>query len=147
MRVAFVRHDPFGSVVSRVLRSAGARPVRVPASSNGEAAAIAARVDVVDRGDRFGVKVDLPGVNKEDIKVAVEGASVSVSAAARAPVEAEGGPKPIRVLRAERPASKYARTLQLPAEVDGDAAEASFENGVLTLSLPKRVQAAQITVR
>jgi len=35
----------------------------------------------------------------------------------------------------------------LPVEVDGDAAEASFENGVLTLNLPKRVQAAQITVR
>jgi len=103
-------------------------------------------VDVVDKGDRFGIKVDLPGVNKEDISVAVEGASVSVSAA-RAATDAPDEPKQIRILRAERAASKYTRTLRLPAEVDGDAAEASFENGVLTLNLPKRVQAAQITVR
>ena len=146
MRVAFVRHDPLGSILADVLRSAGARASGVATHAEGEAAAIPARVDVIDKGDRFGVKVDLPGVSKEDINIAVEGANVSVSAAARAIAEPEGAPKQI-VLRAERGASKYARTLQLPVEVDGDAAEASFENGVLTLNLPKRVQAAQITVR
>jgi len=146
MRVAFVRHDPFGSVLAKVLRSAGARAADVSNQADGDAPAIPARVDVVDKGDRFGVKVDLPGVSKEDINIAVEGANVSVSAATRATAEADGAPKQI-VLRAERTASKYARTLQLPAEIDGDAAEATFENGVLTLNLPKRIQAAQITVR
>jgi HSP20 family protein len=102
---------------------------------------------VVDKGDRFSVKVDLPGVSKEDINVAVEGARLSVSGARR-PVAANGAaPEQIKVLRAERPATRYARTLQLPQEVDGNAADASFENGVLTLTLPKRVQLTQITVR
>jgi HSP20 family protein len=146
MRVAFVRHDPLRSMLTDVLRSAGARAAGVPTHIEGDAAAIPARVDVVDKGDRFGIKVDLPGVSKEDINIAVEGANVSVSAAARATAEPESAPKQI-VLRAERAAPKYARTLQLPAEVDGNAAEASFENGVLTLNLPKRIQAAQITVR
>ena len=146
MRVAFVRHDPFGSRLAGVLRPVGVRAAGVPNQADSEAVAIPARVDVVDKGDRFGVKVDLPGVTKEDINIAVEGAKVSVSATTRAPAEAEGAPKQI-FLRAERATSKYARTLQLPAEVDGDAAEAIFENGVLTLNLPKRIQAAQITVR
>src|SRR5689334_16988428 len=130
MRVAFVRQDPFGSVLAGVLRPVGVRAAGVPHQADGEVAAIPARVDVV-------VKGDLPGVSKEDINIAVEGANVSVSAATRAAAEADGAPKQI-VLRAERAASKYARTLQLPAEVDGDAAEATFENGVLTLNLPKR---------
>jgi len=147
MRVAFVRRDPFGSVLASVLRPVGVRRAAgVSNQAEGEAAAIPARVDVVDKGDRFSVKIDLPGVSKEDINIAVEGTNVSVTAAKRATAAADGAPKQI-VLRAERAASKYARTLQLPAEVDGDAAEATFENGVLTLNLPKRIQAAQITVR
>jgi len=144
MRV-FVRHDPVGSVLAGVLRSAGARAggvQRRPVDAND---AMPARVDVVDKGDRFGIKVDLPGVSREDIQVAVEGANVSVTAAPGA-AGAAAASKQI-VLRAERPAPKYARTLQLPAEVDSEAAEATFENGVLTLNLPKRIQAAQIVVR
>jgi len=145
MRVALVRHDPFGSWLAGALRP-GVRPVRAPAQSNGDAAAIPARVDVVDKGDRFAVKVDLPGVNKEDINVAVEGARVSVSATTRASGASEAEPKQITILRAERGGAKYARTLQLPAEVDADAAEATFENGVLSLALPKRVQVMKIVV-
>ena len=141
MRVAFVRHAPLGSVLASFPGSADDHPIRAQAKPG----ATPARVDVVDKGDRFAIKVDLPGVSKEDISVAIEGASVSVTAARAAPSADES--KQIRILRLERPALKYTRTLQLPAEVDGDAAEASFENGVLTLNLPKRVQAAQITVR
>src|SRR5215468_8299144 len=104
MRVAFVRHDPFGSLLAGVLRPVGVRAAGVPNQGDGEVVAIPARVDVVDKGDRFGVKVDLPGVTKEDINIAVEGAKVSVSATTRAPAEAEGAPKQI-FLRAERATS------------------------------------------
>ena len=144
MRVAFVRRDPVGSVLAGVLRSAGVRSVRVVRRPDAETAVIPARVDVVDKGDRFGIKVDLPGVSRNDINVAVEGAQVSVSATTRVDT---AEPNQITVLHAERRAPKYARTVQLPAEVDGEAAEAIFENGVLTLNLPKRNQPAQIAVR
>jgi len=144
MRVAFVRHDPFGPVLAGFLRPGG-QPVRASAQTNGEAAALPARVDVVDKGDRFIVKVDLPGIGKDEINVTVEGARVSVTATARS--AAENASHEQIVLRAERGTAKYARTVQLPAEVDGDAAEASFANGVLSLSLPKRVQTRQIVVR
>jgi len=147
MRVAFVRHDPSGPVLAGVRRPAGVRPAVASAGQDHEVEAIPARLDVVDKGDRFSVKVDLPGVSKEDINVAVEGARLSVSGARRPVAANSAAPEQIKVLRAERPATRYARTLQLPQEVDGNAADASFENGVLTLTLPKRVQLTQITVR
>lgn len=146
MRVAFVRHDPFRSVLAGVLRPRGASPARASDQPGRDVAAIPARLDVVDRGDRFAVTVDLPGVNKDDINVAVEGARVSVTGTARV-AESGAASDPIKVLRAERRARNYARTVQLPAEVDAGAAEARFENGVLSLTLPKRVLARQITVR
>lgn len=124
MRVAFVRHVP---------------PL--------EGDTVPARLDVVDKGDRYSVMVDLPGVSKEDLDVAVEGARVTVSGAARPAVATGDMPAQIKVLRAERRATRYARTLQLPAEIDGDAADARLENGVLTLSLPKRVHLTQVMVR
>lgn len=146
MRVAFVRHDPFRSVLAGVLHPHGASPARACGQPGHDTAAIPARLDVVDRGDRFAVTVDLPGVSREDINVAVEGARVSVTGTARS-AENGAASDPIKVLRAERRARNYARTVELPAEVDGDAAEARFENGVLSLTLPKRVLARQITVR
>lgn len=123
MRVAFVRPD-----------------------RSGEVATVPARLDVVDKGDRFSVLVDLPGVSKEDVHIDVEGARLTVSGATRT-AAGDSKPEQIKVLRSERRATKYARTLHLPAEVDGDAADARLENGVLTLTLPKRVALTQITVR
>jgi len=54
-----------------------------------------------------------------------------------------------RVLHAERYATQYARSFELPAEVTEDGAEAAFENGVLKLALPKRatVTSKRLTVR
>jgi len=53
------------------------------------------------------------------------------------------------VLHAERYATQYARSFELPAEVTEDGAEAAFENGVLKLALPKRatVTSKRLTVR
>jgi len=135
-------------VLAGVLRPHDAQPVRASSQRDAEVAAVPARLDVVDRGDRFSVKVDLPGLSKEDISVAVEGDRVSVNAAAKTVGLAQNGAQPeqIRVLWSERRTLKYARTVQLPQQVDGDAAQAVFENGVLTLTLPKRVQATRITV-
>jgi HSP20 family protein len=133
-------------VLAGVLRPYGAFTERASGQPARAAAAIPARLDVVDMGDRFGVTVDLPGVSKEDINVAVEGARVSVTGVARA-TENGAATDPVKVLRTERGVRNYARTVALPAEIDGDAAEARFENGVLSLTLPKRVLARQITVR
>jgi HSP20 family protein len=109
--------------------------VPVATRANELPAAVRARMDVLDKGDKYEVLVDLPGVKKEDINVTVEGARVSIAAEAKGTRETRDGD---RVLHTERFASSYARSFELPAEVTEDGAEAGFENGVLKLALPKR---------
>jgi HSP20 family protein len=98
-----------------------------------------ALMDVVDKGDAFEVKVDMPGVKKEDIEVSIEGTRVSIRAETQTTKEEKEGE---RVLHTERFAAMYARTFELPAEVTEAGAEARYEDGVLTLMLPKRAPLA-----
>jgi HSP20 family protein len=97
-----------------------------------------ARMDVLDKGEKFEVKVDLPGVRKEDIDVSVEGHRVSISARLKEEKEVKEGD---RVLHSERSYTSYARVFELPVEVSDAGAEAAYDNGVLTLTLPKKASA------
>ncbi len=77
-------------------------------------------------------------MKKEDIDVSVEGHRVSISAKVKEEKEVKEGD---RVLHAERSYTSYARVFELPVEVSDTGAEAAYENGVLTLALPKRASA------
>jgi HSP20 family protein len=94
-----------------------------------------ALMDVVDKGDHFEVKVDMPGVKKEDIEVSIEGNRVAIRAETQSTKEQKEGE---RVLHTERFAAMYARTFELPVDVSEAGAEARYEDGVLALTLPKR---------
>ena len=89
------------------------------------------RIDVLENDHAYVVVLDMPGVGKERLKVSVEGE----------PAAAE------RVLYRERSAPTYARTVVLPADVDQASSQARFENGVLTLTLAKRVPAGATQIR
>lgn len=134
-----VRRDlfgaPFGSLFDEFLADFG-RDWMAPMRWTPELPLVArARMDVVDKGASYEVTVDLPGVKKEDINVAVEGARVSITAESKTEKEVKEGE---RVLHSERYAARYARSFELPAEVTETGADARFDNGVLTLTLPKR---------
>lgn len=111
----------------------------------GEDNVVAARVDIHDKGTAFEVLADLPGVAKNDVKVTVEDNRVSIEAEAKREQERKDGE---RVVYSERFASKFVRAFTLPAEVDSNGAKAKLEDGVLTLTLPKKasVIAKQLTV-
>ena len=134
-----VRREPAGSLFDEIFSDffnrggwhVSARPTELPA-------AVRARMDVVDKGDKYAVVLDLPGVRKEDISVTIDGARVAVSAESKGEKEVKNGDK---VLHTERYASSYVRSFELPAEVTEEGADAAFENGVLRLTLPKRAQA------
>jgi len=98
-----------------------------------------ARMDLVEKADTFEVEVDLPGVNKDDIQVDIQGNRVSISAQSKSEKEQKEGD---RVLYSERYAASYARSFDLPQDVDDEKSEATFENGVLKLTLPKRAASA-----
>jgi HSP20 family protein len=94
------------------------------------------KMDVKEQGDDYLVHAELPGVRKEDIHVIVDGNQVSISAEVKQEKEVKEGE---RVLRSERYFGKVSRSFQLGQEIDDAKASARFNEGVLELTLPKRV--------
>lgn len=93
------------------------------------------KMDVKDQGDNYLVHAELPGVNKEDIHVIVDGNQVSISAESKQEKEVKEGE---RILRSERYFGKVSRSFQLEQDIDDGKADAKFTDGVLELTLPKR---------
>ena len=104
-----------------------------------EAMAVSPRIDVVENDKGYLIEADLPGVTKNDLKVSVDGQRISIEAEVRRDTARKEGES---VVHAERVVRKFARSLELPHEVDDANAVAKLENGVLSLTLPKK-QAAQ----
>ena len=100
-------------------------------------------LDVSETDTAYTVSFDVPGVTREQLKVSVEGRRVSIDTVdAAKPIEAAADAPKVdapRSLYRERSVARYARIVSLPAEVDQSASQAKFENGVLTLTLAKRV--------
>lgn len=115
-------------------------PPVAPASS------IAARFDVVEHADRFEARVEIPGVEKDDIDVQIDGAEIRIKAELKA---AEAAPEGAKVLHSNRVTRSWLRNFTLPAEVDDGRAEAAYRDGVLTLTLPKKevVQPKRLAVK
>lgn len=97
------------------------------------------KVDVKEDAENFVVHAELPGVAKDDIHVSIDGPVVSLSAEVRQHDQQSDNE---RVLRSERYCGSVSRSIRLPAEVDDARAAAKYENGILTLTLPKRPAAA-----
>ena len=134
------RGDSFNSLVDELFSDFFHR-ASVPAARLSNAPAVSrARMDVLDKGGNFEVKVDLPGIRKDDIHVGIEGARVSINAESKDSIETKdaNGANGEKVLHSERYSTRYARSFELPAEVTEEGADARFEDGVLTLLLPKR---------
>lgn len=94
------------------------------------------KVDVKETEGGYTVQAEVPGVPKEDIHVSVEGNVVSLRAEVRQLDQKTEGEK---VLRSERYYGSVARSFQLPADIDAAKAKAKYDNGILTLTLPKKL--------
>jgi HSP20 family protein len=92
------------------------------------------RMDVTDHGTSYRVAIDIPGVKKEDVEVSVDGNQVTIQAESRREQEK----KTDQAIHSERYIGKSFRAFTLPQEVDSEKCEAGYDNGVLTLTLPKR---------
>lgn len=103
------------------------------------------RADVAETEQAYTVKAEIPGVKKEDIKIAVEGNRVAINAEVRE----EKDERTTGMVRSERYYGKHSRSFTLPQEVDESKAEAKYENGLLMLTLPKKAGtgAKQLTVQ
>jgi HSP20 family protein len=122
-------YDPFAEVFPELFRGL-MQPVRAP---GGEALEI--KVEVKESNGDYTVQAEMPGVKKEDINVQIDGNRVAISAEVKRESEQKEGE---RVLRSERYYGAVARSFTLASEVDESKATASFEDGVLRLTLPKK---------
>lgn len=89
--------------------------------------------DIEDKGDAYVLRAELPGMNKEDIKIEVGQDTVTVSA------ERKGGKeeKKKNYYYCERTYSGYKRSFALPQEVNPDAVQAEYKSGILTVTMKK----------
>ena len=112
---------------------------------HGEALA-SPRLNVSETEAAFQVQAELPGVKKEDVKVAIDRARVTIEAESQRENQSREGES---MLYSERSASRFMRSFTLPCEVDEGGAEARMENGVLSLTLPKKrgSEAKRITIQ
>lgn len=91
-------------------------------------------VDLADHGDRYVVTADLPGFEKSDIDVRLTGESLHL----RAERETDTTEEDAEYLRRERRRESVSRRLSIPEPVDEAGITATYNNGVLTVELPKQ---------
>lgn len=91
-------------------------------------------IEVQELDNAFLLTAELPGVKKEDIDLTITGSQVTVSAEAKHEKMASGATEWCN----ERWYGKFSRTIQLPVEIEEKAADASYSDGLLHLTLPKK---------
>jgi HSP20 family protein len=96
------------------------------------------RIDVSENDKEYVVKAEMPGARKEDIHVSVDGSYVSIGAEVREEKKETKKGNGERALIHELRYGSMSRAFTLPHEVDEKGADARFENGILSLTLPKR---------
>ncbi len=90
-------------------------------------------VDVVENKDDFIVKASVPGINPDDLDVSYNDDTLTIKGEIKSDNEVKNEQYQLR----ERRYGTFARSISLPVKVKGDAIEANYQNGVLTLRLPK----------
>jgi len=90
-------------------------------------------VDVFEKEDRFVVKAELPGMKEDDINVSVVGDALSIKGEKKTETEI----KDEDYYRCERSYGTFYRSIPIPSNVDANKIEASFDDGVLEVALPK----------
>ncbi|MCL4373869.1 MAG: Hsp20/alpha crystallin family protein [Candidatus Marsarchaeota archaeon] len=91
------------------------------------------RVDVIDKGASFHVKVDMPDVDKKDIRLKVTDNTITVKASKTEQKEDSGSGYYAR----ERSSIGFYRVVEMPEAVKGSTAKAKYENGTLTIDVQK----------
>lgn len=89
-------------------------------------------VNLYETADAYVLTAELPGLRSEEIDVALEGSRVTLRGERRIEHPADAS-----LHRLERPSGIFRRTIELPAQVDPDKAEATYRHGVLTFRIPK----------
>ena len=101
-------------------------------------------LDLWEQGDQFVVRLELPGLKKEEVQLSLHEGVLTVKGERKHAFTS----KPGETFRSERSYGSFSRNVALPAQVNHEAVTAAFKDGVLTVTLPKAESAKprQITV-
>ncbi|MEE9226090.1 MAG: Hsp20/alpha crystallin family protein [Bacteroidota bacterium] len=94
-------------------------------------------IDVAETDDEYVVKVELPGVNKDDVRITVQENILTV----RGEKKRENERKESNFHRVERSYGSFQRSFTLPTTVKADKIDATYKEGLLTITLPKAEEA------
>lgn len=133
------RYRGYGEGLDDLFRGFLMSPVRLDGQPE-----LQIKIDVSEDEKAYTVHAEIPGVNKEDIQVGVDGNQVSISAEIKNVSEVKEGS---RVLRSERYFGSVSRAFSLAQDVDASTVSAKYANGVLELVLPKRTVARSTRIR
>ena len=89
-------------------------------------------ISVYDKDDKLHVRADLPGLKKEEIRLEIKKGYLTISADRKVEIE-----KDAKVFAWGSSEYHFARSVKLPYAVDEDAVDAKYEDGVLTITLPR----------
>ena len=140
--VNITRFAPLDDAFNQLLRGFVVKPVVL----DEQEPAVKFRVDIAESDKAYTLHADLPGIKKDDIQIAIDGDQLTISAQSKTEKTVKDGE---RALRAERYTGKYYRAFALGSVIDEDAVQATYADGVLQLTLPKKTAAAakRITIQ
>ncbi len=126
-----VLSDPFETMFKRFMA-----PIRMELESG----SLDIRLDVAEMDGIYKVRADLPGVKKDDINVRIDGNIIQIDAEVKSDqaLKASG----VKLLRSERLQGAVSRAFSVAQDVDDLKASTKYEDGVLTLELPKKATSA-----
>ena len=141
---SLIRWDPFTSMeplsrtMDRLLEDAF-----VPMPRRRGLAGVDATMDMYETDDAVVVKMSVPGVKPEDVDVSVVGDTLTIRGEIKADEKVENG----QYLCREMAYGRFARSVTLPGLVQADKASADFQNGILTVEIPKAEEAKPKTIK
>lgn len=112
--------------------------------ARGSAGAVAMPLDMYETPDALVARTSMPGVRPDDIDITVTGNQLTI----RGEIREHAAGEQARYHQREHRHGSFARSLTLPVEVQPDKVEATFEHGILTLTMPKaeRMRPKQIKI-
>jgi HSP20 family protein len=139
------RTSPFGELLSlrqamdRLFEDSYVRPRSWGSAEDGQVLPL----DIYGTKDELVIKAALPGIDPNDVEITVTGDQLSIRADSRQEERSEDGGWLYQEIRR----GTMARTVSLPGDLKTDAANARFENGMLTLTIPKAEEAKPRQIR
>lgn len=112
-----------------------------PTALRGGVAEVGPRTNMYDVGDRLEVRVEVPGIAKDNLSIKIQGSYLEISGTRKTDT-----PEGYKAHRIERGETSFTRSFTLPSDVESAGVEAALKDGILTLRLPKVEKAKPIQI-